>query len=103
MMFDWRVLVAIGVLGLVSYVLRSGGFLAAGLIREDGSITRFLRLAPGNLFIAFVAAACFDGGLPSMIGSTAAIVGMLTTRKEWVALTAGFAAAAVAAAFLPAR
>jgi hypothetical protein len=99
-MFDWRVLVAIGVLGLVSYALRSGGFLAAGLMREDGSVTRFLRLAPGNLFIAFVAAACFEGGWPSAIGSTAALAGMVTTRKEWVALTADFSAAAVAAKLL---
>jgi uncharacterized membrane protein len=101
-MSDWRVLAAIGVLGLVSYALRSGGYLAASLTPTDGSITRFLRLAPGNLFIAFVAAACVNGGLPSMIGTAAALVGMVTTRQEWVALTAGFCAAVVAAALLPA-
>jgi uncharacterized membrane protein len=99
-MCGWRVLVAIGVLGLVSYALRAGGFLAAGLVREDGSVTRFLRLAPGNLFIAFVAAACVEGGWPGAIGSTAALAGMVATRKEWVALTAGFSAAAVVARLL---
>lgn len=99
-MSDWHVLVAIGVLGLASYALRSGGFLVAGLIQEDGSVTRFLRLAPGNLFIAFVAAACFEGGWPSVIGCTAALAGMVASRKEWVALTAGFSAVAVAAKFL---
>ena len=40
MMFDWRVLVAIGVLGLVSYALRSGGFLAAGLMQEPRATGR---------------------------------------------------------------
>ena len=99
-MSDWRVLVAIGVLGFVSYALRSGGFLAAGLIREGGSVARFLRLAPGNLFIAFVAAACVEGGWPSVIGCTAALAGMVARRREWLALTAGFSAAAAAAKLL---
>jgi uncharacterized membrane protein len=99
-MCDLRVLAAIGVLGLVNYALRSGGFLAAGLIREEGPIARFLRLAPGNLFIAFVTAACFDGGWPSVIGCVTAFAGIVITRKEWLALTAGFSAANVAAKLL---
>jgi uncharacterized membrane protein len=95
---DWHVLAAILVLGLVSYALRSGGFVAAGLTRKDGFITKLLRLAPGNLFIAAVAAACFSGGWPSTIGIAAALAGIVATRKEWVALAAGFSAATVAAA-----
>jgi uncharacterized membrane protein len=100
-MCDLRVLAVIGVLGLVNYILRSGGFLAAGIIRQEGPIARFLRLAPGNLFIAFVTAACLDGGWPSVVGCIAAVAGMVITRKEWVALTAGFSAADVAAKFHP--
>src|SRR5579871_2340874 len=96
-MSDWQTFAAIGALGLVSYGLRSGGFLAAGLVREDSAVSRFLRLAPGNLFIAFVAAACIEGGWPSTIGCLAALLGMLATRREWVALTAGFLAAAAVA------
>lgn len=99
-MLDWRILAAIGVLGLVSYALRVGGFLAAGLARNDGAIATFLRLAPGNLFIAFVAAACIKGGWTNVIGSSAALGGMVATRREWVALTAGFCAAAVTASLL---
>jgi hypothetical protein len=95
---DWRTLTAIGVLGLVSYTMRSGGFLAAGLMREDGAIAKFFRLAPGNLFIAFVAAASLDGGLPSVVGCASAFGVMVLTRKEWAALGAGFAAAALLAA-----
>lgn len=99
-MLDWRTLATIGALGLVSYALRSGGFLAAGFVREDGSVARFLRLAPGNLFIAFVAAACIEGGWPSVVGCIAALLGMASTRKEWVALSAGFLAAAATAKLL---
>jgi uncharacterized membrane protein len=97
-MSDWRTLFTIGILGLACYAMRVGGFMAAGAIRKDSVVARFLRLAPGNLFIAFVAAACFEGGWPSVIGCTCALVVMAVTRKEWAALGAGFAAAALAAA-----
>jgi len=90
---DWRTLMAIGVLGLVSYLMRSGGFLAAGLMREDGTLARFFRLAPGNLFIAFVVAACLEGGLPSVLGCASAFGVMALTRKEWAALATGFTVA----------
>jgi len=98
-MSDWRILAAIAALGVVSYALRAGGFLAASLMRE-GVVTKFFRLAPGNLFVAFVAAACFEGSWPGVIGCTAAVVVMGMTHKEWAAFTAGFSAAALAAAIL---
>lgn len=97
-MSEWRTLVTIGILGLACYALRVGGFMAAGAMRKDGVIARFFRLAPGNLFIAFVAAACFEGGWSSVIGCACALLVMAVTRKEWAALGAGFAAAALAAA-----
>ena len=99
-MSDWHVLAAIAALGLVSYTLRASGFLAAGLMREGGVVVRFFRLAPGNLFVAFVAAACFEGSWPGTIGCIAAVVVMGLTHKEWAAFTAGFSAAALAAAIL---
>ncbi|WP_426418887.1 AzlD domain-containing protein [Bradyrhizobium genosp. A] len=97
-MLDWRTFAAIGVLGLVSYALRSAGFLAAGLMREDGVIAKFFRLAPGNLFVAFVAAACLDGGLPSLVGCASAFIVMMLTEKDWAALSVGFSAAGLLAA-----
>src|SRR5437867_509976 len=97
---DWRTLIAIGILGLASYAMRAGGFLAAGAIREDSIAARFLRLAPGNLFVAFVAAAGLQGGWPSVIGCTGALVTMAVTGKEWAALGVGFSAAALVAVFL---
>jgi uncharacterized membrane protein len=96
-MLDWHTLATIGVLGIVSYALRSGGFLAAGLMQENGAIAKFLRLAPGNLFIAFVAAACVQGGLVTVAGCASAFGVMALCRKEWAALGAGFAIAALLA------
>ena len=95
---DWRTLIAIGVLGLASYGMRIGGFLVASAIAENGVAARFLRAAPGNLFVAFVAAACLEGGWPSLIGCASALATMAMTGKEWAALGIGFAAAALTAA-----
>jgi uncharacterized membrane protein len=97
---DWRILVAIGLLGLASYALRIGGFLAASAIGKDSIGARFLRLAPGNLFVAFVAAACLEGGWPSLIGCACALTAMALTGKEWAALGLGFTAAALTAALV---
>lgn len=97
-MLDWRILAAIGCIGLTSYALRASGFLAAGLMPANGPAQRFLRLAPGNLFVAFVAAGCLEGGVPNIAGGLAALATMAATRREWAALIAGFAAAGLAAA-----
>jgi hypothetical protein len=48
------------VLGLVSYVLRSSGVIAAGLIRHGGAIEE-IDWRRANLFIDFVAAAYLEG------------------------------------------
>ena len=96
-MFDRHVLFAIAVLAIASYTLRAGGFLAAAAIPEHGLLMRFLRKAPGNLFIAFVAAACLQSGWSGLVGCASGLVGMALTRKEWAGLGAGFAATAIAA------
>ena len=98
-MSEWRVLAAILAVGASSYAMRAGGFLAAGALPNTGAIPRLLRLAPGNLFIAFTAAGYFGGGWPSLVGSLFALVTMIVAKREWAALAAGFAAAATAALF----
>ena|ERR1700722_3517211 len=94
---DWRILAAIGCLGLTSYAMRAGGFLAAGVMPANGPIQRFLRLAPGNLFVAFIAAGCLEGRLPAIAGSLVALATVALTRRDWAALIAGFAAAGIVA------
>jgi hypothetical protein len=94
---DWCVIAAILALGAASYAMRAGGFLAAGTLRNDGLLARLLRLAPGNLCVAFGAAGVLEGGVPHLAGCAAAIAAMAITEREWAALGAGFAAAALAA------
>jgi hypothetical protein len=83
-------LVIITVLGCVSYGLRVGGYLAAGSFPTHGRLARLLRLAPGNLFVAFTAAAVWQGHWPAAAGSLSTVAVMAVTRKEWAALAAGF-------------
>ncbi len=89
---------AILALGAVSFALRAGGFLAAGAMPQAGLLPRLLRLAPGNLCVAFGAAGVLEGGWPHMAGCAAAVAGMAASGREWVSLGAGFAAAALVAA-----
>jgi branched-subunit amino acid transport protein len=87
----WGVILA---LGLATYAMRIGGFLAADAMAPNGLPARLLRLAPGNLFIAFTAAGVYEGGWPSLAGAVAAVGVMAATRRDWAAMLAGFAAAA---------
>ena len=91
-----QVLLAIFAVGAASYAMRAGGFLAAGAMPQRGLLPRLLRLAPGNLFVAFAASGILQGGWPSLLGCLAAVATMAATKREWAALAAGFVAAGLA-------
>ncbi len=95
-MHDLQVLGVIFILGITCYAMRAGGYVLAASMREDGVAARFLRLAPGNLFIAFIVGGCLSGGLAGVVGTVVATVTMAITAKEWAALGAGFGAALAA-------
>ncbi|HEU5192989.1 MAG TPA: AzlD domain-containing protein [Methylomirabilota bacterium] len=92
------VLLVVLTVGAASVLMRVGGFLAAGALPSRGALPRLLRLAPGNLFIAFAAAGVLEAGWPALAGCVAAVVAMARTDHEWAALGAGFAVTALAAA-----
>ncbi|WP_426438916.1 AzlD domain-containing protein [Bradyrhizobium genosp. P] len=97
-MDDLHLFGAIVILGTTCYAMRAGGYVLATSLRDDGFVARFLRLAPGNLFVAFIVAGCLSGGLAGLIGTLVALVTMAITAREWAALGAGFGAALAAAA-----
>jgi uncharacterized membrane protein len=100
MMPEAQVLGVILAVGAASFAMRAGGFLLASVLPHLTLMQRVLRLAPGNLFIAFAAAGVWEGGWASLIGGLAAVTAMALTKREWAALGAGFAAALAAAAVL---
>ena len=99
-MADWEVFTVIAAVGAACYAMRAGGFLAAGAMPQGGLLARLLRLAPGNLFVAFAAAGIWQGGVPSLVGCGGAVAAMAVTKREWAALGAGFAGAALTSALL---
>ena len=90
-MAEWQVFAAVFAVGAASYAMRTVGFLAAGALPQDGLWPRFLRLAPGNLLVAFAAAGILEGGWVSLVGCLGAAATMRATQREWAALGAGFA------------
>jgi uncharacterized membrane protein len=97
---DWIVLGAIFAIGAVSYLMRVGGYLTASAFSPNGKMARLVKLAPSNMLVAFVAAGILDGGPPYLAGCVAAAMVMATLRQEWLALGAGFGAAALVSTFL---
>jgi hypothetical protein len=102
-MVKWQVVAAIFAVGAASYAMRSAGYLAATILPKRGLLPRILRLAPGNLFIAFAATGVVHGGWPAFAGCVGAIATMAVTQREWAALGSGFGAAALATALLAHR
>jgi hypothetical protein len=99
-MVEWQIFAAIFAVGAASYAMRSAGFLAAAILPKRGLLPRILRLAPGNLFIAFAATGVVHGGWPTLAGCVGAVASMAIAKREWAALGGGFAAAALASALL---
>ena len=100
MMPDWRIVAVVFAVGAASYAMRAGGFLAASALPQSGIFPRLLRLAPGNLLVAFAAAGVLEGGWPSLVGCLGAVATMALTKREWAALGAGFGATALISAVL---
>ncbi len=94
-MTDWRIFAAIAAVGGASYAMRAAGYLAAGVFPEHGLVARLLRLAPGNVFIAFAAVGCVTGEWSSVVGVLASVATMAMLKREWAALAVGTCAAAL--------
>ncbi len=79
---DGQILGVVLAVGAASYAMRAGGFLAASALPQSGLLPRLLRLAPGNLFVAFAAAGILQGGWPSLVGCVGAVTTMAATNRE---------------------
>jgi hypothetical protein len=97
-MTDLQVIVTIMAIGAVSIAMRLSGYLAAHTLPKTNFTARIVRLAPGNLAIAFVALGCLQSGWPSFVGSIAALTAMIVAGRQWAALLVGFIASALVAA-----
>ena len=97
---EWWVFVIVFAIGAASYAMRAGGFLAASALPQSAPLPLVLRLAPGNLFVGFIAAGTLQGGWPTLVGCLVVVAAMAVTKHEWAALGAGFGAVALISAIL---
>jgi uncharacterized membrane protein len=94
---DWATPTAIAVIALVAFAMRCGGYIVINLLPIGRRTRKALKLAPGHLFTAFMAAAVVQGGLPYLAGVIVTVGTMAATSKDWLAmLSGGVAASAIA-------
>jgi len=98
-MSDWHGPLAIGTVGAACYGLRLGGFFVSDALSKNALVSKVLHFAPGNISVAFIVAGLWNGGLPCVVGCVAALATMVITSREWAALAAGFATAALMSFF----
>lgn len=77
---------------LVTYSLRLGGLLLAGILPRKGPARWFLDGLPGSILIALVVPAAIQAGPVGLVGIAACLLGYLATKNLLVTMAAGVAA-----------
>lgn len=95
------VVLAIAILGVVSYACRFGGFFLMRYVAVTPRVEAWLRAMPIALVGAIVGPVAVNGGVPEWIGLAAAVGLMRLTGNEFVSAILAVAAVALARAFLP--
>ncbi|MEN8199245.1 MAG: AzlD domain-containing protein [Thermodesulfobacteriota bacterium] len=82
-------LLTIFLVSAVTYGLRFGGLLLAGVLPNSGPVRRFLDALPGSILISLVVPAALQSGVAGMIGLGACLLAYLVTRNLLVTMGAG--------------
>lgn len=91
-----EILVVIGVMALVTIVMRTAGFWLMGYVPATPRIRRMLAALPGSIIAAAVLPVVVAGGLVAAMAVVAAMAAMWLTRNDFVAVIAGMGVAAAA-------
>jgi uncharacterized membrane protein len=91
---DWGVLVAIAAMGLVTYLLRVGGFWLMAHVPLTRPVRRMLEALPGSVVVAAVLPIVVRDGLAAALAIAAAGAVMLVWRSDILAVLTGMAVAA---------
>lgn len=95
------ILLAILLLGVVSYGCRISGFFLMQYVTVTPRVGAWLRSIPIALTGAIVAPIGFNGGPPEWLGLVAAVGLMRLTSNEFISAVGAVAVVALARAFLP--
>ena len=99
MTLDAVAMITIGLMAVLTFGTRAGGYLALRRIRPGPRAERFLRVAPQTMFVALVTPALVEGGPAEWLGGAAALGLMLATRNLLLSLVAATLTVAVARGF----
>ena len=95
-MMRTEILVVIGVMALVTIVMRTAGFWLMAYVPVTPRIRRMLAALPGSIIAAAVLPIVVEGGLVAAMAVVAAMAAMWLTRNDFAAVIAGMSVAAAA-------
>jgi uncharacterized membrane protein len=95
---DLGVLAAIAAMAVATYVMRAGGFWMMSHVPPSPRLRRMLEALPGSVIVAAVLPIVVRDGITAMLAIGAAVIVMLVTRRDILAVIAGMAVAAAARA-----
>lgn len=93
------IVAALAVMAIATYAMRAGGFWLMRRVAPSPRIERMLAALPGSIIAATVAPIILRDGLAALLAIGAALLAVLLTKRDIVAVAAGMAVAAAARAF----
>jgi uncharacterized membrane protein len=95
------VVLAILAMSGATYVMRAGGYWLMGYVRLTPRVRRMLEASPGAVIVATVLPIVMREGMPAAAAIAAGGMVMLVLRRDYLAVAAGMAAAAVLRGYMP--
>ena len=83
------VIVAIALMGVVTYLTRAGGVWLVDIVRTTPRLQRFLHHLSGSILAALTVTVAFSGDAARLTGVIAACAAMLVTRRAFLSLLLG--------------
>ncbi len=81
-------------MGLVTYLLRAGGYMIMGRFSITPAVRRGLEALPGAIVVSIVLPIVLKEGLPAILAIAVTAAGMIWLRRDLYAVIAGVAVAA---------
>lgn len=82
-------LLTIFLVSIVTYGLRFGGLLLAGVLPNSGPVRQFLDALPGTILISLVVPAALQSGIAGMIGLGGCLLAYFVTKNLLATMAAG--------------